>query len=638
MTAAAAHAKSLAVVISDVHIGTNAPTNWYQRKVHEPYLVAALDWVVANANSVRELVLLGDLVDFWTYVPSARPPSLADIIAANPAVLGVKEDGSKGALGRVVAALPPGGVSLMLGNHDGTLDAADVATLSAAVGGDIRLVDPVHVLAGASGKRTVFSHGHLWTMFNAPDATTRFSPLPVGHFVTRIIAYKAVNSLLRPGQTVADLPLWGQPDPTLITQISALISGEPNLVSGVLLELFAQDAGFPENEPVTLPEGQTCTIAEAKAIYTPLVVQWILQWGEDAARAAMADYEGGSYLAWFAQRLALENDADLVVMGHTHQPVGGLTASPVTYINNGYECAASPDLAAGTASFTFTVVDLDEASATMHKVAPDRSGTYAITDFSAPLFPVVEPPLEDFSCYVRIKNQTDRPLTIGQLATPDHGRWVIEPPTIPVGGMGDMWLQDMLGIMGTAGAVTYNENLRFEFACPTGLFSNAASGPGDDFVAKSGANPWQAKGVVPAGDHPLRVEFAVTSADASPNFSGRCGQNSFATSGLGLQVGSALVLNGSTVLNDCIQANDGGCVYGITLSGGIFEGIYRYRLSIDGQGPSGLFSGSMYLAFTDRTGDVYRKSFFSSDRHVLTLDYNSRNPTIVRIQWSNTEI
>ena len=56
----------------------------------------------------------------------------------------------------------------------------------------------------------------------------------------------------------------------------------------------------------------------------------------------MADYTGGSYLAWFAQRLALVNGADLVVMGHTHQPVGGLTASPVTYVNNGYECAASP--------------------------------------------------------------------------------------------------------------------------------------------------------------------------------------------------------------------------------------------------------------------------------------------------------
>src|SRR4051794_14441879 len=68
--------KNLAVVLSDVHIGSNDPTNWYQGEVHEPYLVAALDWVVANADSVRELIVLGDLVDFWTYVPSDRPPSI----------------------------------------------------------------------------------------------------------------------------------------------------------------------------------------------------------------------------------------------------------------------------------------------------------------------------------------------------------------------------------------------------------------------------------------------------------------------------------------------------------------------------------------------------------------------------------
>ena len=144
---------------------------------------------------------------------------------------------------------------------------------------------------------------------------------------------------------------------------------------------------------------------------------------------------------------------------------------------------------------------------------------------------------------------------------------------------------------------------------------------------------------MPAGGRPLQVEFTVTDADTSPNFTGSCGENSFATSsGLGLQVGNALVLNGSTALNGCIQANDGGCVYGITLASGSFEGIYAYRLSIDGQGPSGLWSGSMYLAFTDRTGDTYRKSFFLSERQTLTLDYNSDDPTIVKIQWSNTAI
>src|ERR1041385_167921 len=62
------------VVLSDVHIGDNSPTVWYQQKYHEPYLTALFDHVVANADQISELVILGDFVDFWTYPPDRRPP------------------------------------------------------------------------------------------------------------------------------------------------------------------------------------------------------------------------------------------------------------------------------------------------------------------------------------------------------------------------------------------------------------------------------------------------------------------------------------------------------------------------------------------------------------------------------------
>ncbi|MEQ9094357.1 MAG: hypothetical protein RLN63_09635, partial [Miltoncostaeaceae bacterium] len=68
--------KSLAVVLSDVHIGNGAPTAWYQPAVHDPYLVRALDWAIEIKDSIRELILLGDLVDLWTYPPGVRPPSM----------------------------------------------------------------------------------------------------------------------------------------------------------------------------------------------------------------------------------------------------------------------------------------------------------------------------------------------------------------------------------------------------------------------------------------------------------------------------------------------------------------------------------------------------------------------------------
>lgn len=628
--------RPLAVVLSDVHIGTNVNTNWYQQKVHEGYLTATLDWVVRNAASIRELVLLGDLVDVWTYVPSAKPPSMSEIIAANPNVLG-----ANGALARAVKAVPK--VSLMLGNHDGTLTPADVETLSSEVG-PISPVGPVYVSAGASGKKTVFAHGHVYTMFNRPDPSTSLSPLPVGHFVTRMIAHKAVTKLLKPGQTVADLHLWGQPSPGLSTIVNAITAGQN--VAGVLLDLFALDAEFDQGAPIVLPNGEQLSINAAKATYASLLQNWLATWPLlDVVRAAMADYEGGEYLAWFAQRLALEQNADLVVMGHTHQPIGGLIASPVTYVNNGYQCAAIPDLASGAAAFTFTVVDLEAGTAAMRKVAPAETGGYAISEFTAPQIGVVKPPLRDFSCYVSITNTSGQELRrVANRGPFTVGRWVLEPPaTLANGGTSWFWLQDEPGPYGTHGQASYDGGIRFDFACPYVYTDpNIAGGPGGDFIVRSGTEPWQPKGKVPPHGYPLQIKFTLSPADIQ-TFSGRCGENSFATAALGLQPGGQVRLNGSTELQNCIRANNRACVYAISLIEAqrredYFEGIYRYRLSIDGQGPSGFGSGSMYLAFTDRTGDVYKKSFFTSNRHTLTLDYNSDSPGIVKIQWSNTAI
>ena len=130
--------------------------------------------------------------------------------------------------------------------------------------------------------------------------------------------------------------------------------------------------------------------------------------------------------------------------------------------------------------------------------------------------------------------------------------------------------------------------------------------------------------------------MAVGSMTAVGVFTGQCGQNSTATSTTGLQVNQAVQLNSNTDLSSCIQANGGACVYGITLTGS--PGIYDYVLNVDAQGPSGFGSGSMYLAFTDETGDTYKLSIYSSSRSTHTVRYNSEKPAIFNIQWSNTSI
>src|SRR4051794_6706504 len=124
-------ARRFAVVLSDVHIGNGLPTCWYQPSAHDAKLTAILHWIVARRASIREVVLLGDLFDVWTYAPTVRPPSMAQIIAANGTLLG-----PGGPFARLVRALP-GRVRLMLGNHDLSLTRADIALLNTSLGGNV---------------------------------------------------------------------------------------------------------------------------------------------------------------------------------------------------------------------------------------------------------------------------------------------------------------------------------------------------------------------------------------------------------------------------------------------------------------------------------------------------------------------
>lgn len=76
--------KNKIIVLSDIHISTNEPTNWYQKNIHEPYLSAILDYVIRESNSIQELILLGDIFDSWTYPPDRQPPTFTDFLKANP--------------------------------------------------------------------------------------------------------------------------------------------------------------------------------------------------------------------------------------------------------------------------------------------------------------------------------------------------------------------------------------------------------------------------------------------------------------------------------------------------------------------------------------------------------------------------
>lgn len=123
----------------------------------------------------------------------------------------------------------------------------------------------------------------------------------------------------------------------------------------------------------------------------------------------------------------------------------------------------------------------------------------------------------------------------------------------------------------------------------------------------------------------------------SVNFNGACGEasgNPNVATSTGMQPFQSATVNGGPVSN-CVIGNDGATIYNIWLTK--TTGIYTYQLCVDGQGPSGIGSGYIHLAFTDASGDTYYLKLYSSTREQHTVDYNSSAPNIVKIWWCDND-
>lgn len=500
------------VVLSDVHIGTNVKTCWYQRATHEPYLAAVLDYITTHADvvdqPVTKLVLLGDFFDFWTYPPNQRPPTIYDIIDANERILG-----SGGKLRQAVEALR-GNVIYVHGNHDIGVTQADLDRLPL---GDYRIPLVDDLVVDENG--FVLTHGHLFTMFNAPDARYP-GEVPVGHFVTRAIAYLLENTLSS-GQTAADLANQGSPYGFSLDSFVPALLGQlagPS-VTNTLLDYVAARCGLSEATPIVMADGSSTTIREAKVKYDGLWDNWVERYGGGqvgemvAAKAARADYDG-DYMAWFAQKAAWDHSAPGAVTGHTHVPRQGIQSSTCLYLNCGFECPAAPDVVDAKAAFNFGVIDADGPPALWCVVESNGRFCVGPSEFTS-ADQLVYAPFSDFSCYVTITNGTSVDLQRAA-ETVDNGYYVTDPPgTIVAGATARFWLQDLPGIQGAEGGATYvpvdgGNPLHFAYGCPTGFFSNYVSG-GSSFVASSGSPPGslQPGNVVPPYGHPLFVDFRV---------------------------------------------------------------------------------------------------------------------------------
>lgn len=372
------------VFFSDVHIGLNAATNWYQRQLHEPYLLALFDYLQRQAGSIHELVLVGDLVDQWTYEPSVTPPTFAEIAAANPRVFGGVVDGQRlpGALASVVEALE-GRVTYVGGNHDMSVTPEDLCLVRDSRGRSPQLVSTPLYAPPLGGGAVVCTHGHHFSLLNAPDfLEDPRGGIPFAHFITRLAALWTRQQLatLPAGSTAAALAGGGDPvgwplAKDLLKQlIGKLEDGRGSLSSVVLaslLDLTRQgddlvfqmlDGTRPSAADVvrtyaSVFQGFEQRAAQAPDLYGPL-----------AAEFALGEVDVLNSITHFARRVADQTRASVVVMGHTHVPVDEdehqLLLGDSVYANCGFNCPSEVDLRAQAPRryCTFTEVERDEVN------------------------------------------------------------------------------------------------------------------------------------------------------------------------------------------------------------------------------------------------------------------------------------
>ena len=529
------------LVLSDIHIGNNSPTCWYQKKDHEPYLNAVFDWIIDSQNSpspVRQLILLGDLVDFWTYPANVIPPTFKEIIDANPNILGPN--------GRLAEALDllEGEVHYLTGNHDMSVTQSDMAQLQSPHGFSPKFTEgaffepmvSVNGIAVPTG--ITAAHGHHYTLFNAPDATTPWAPMPIGHFVTRMVASMWAKKL-NPGETVADLAGQGAPNGTRVLEsfvqnqlVAPWIGGGHNAsIGGKMLDAIATATEWDPSERFIVPGFSPANfpnLAEVKAIYANLWNNWVAQHGGGEAgaisayKAALADAKAW-YLGWFAQQVAFSRGSKQVVFGHTHEPISAMLHSEVDYINSGFQCTSIPDMT--VQAMSFGVLGADPVTSKVMQAKWDGGGI-KIEALDAPSVQPVPPPAMDYSCYVTLTNSQTVPMSLqsisvgtGYLAVPppsvlNAGEtrtfWLTDYPSFPIPHGSDCKVvyQSPLEEVPGGGLTQFAEGLLVD--CPTGAFSNKVEG-GQSFTAKSGEpnGPWLPPGQVPPRGHPLYVHFTL---------------------------------------------------------------------------------------------------------------------------------
>ncbi len=381
------------IFISDIHMGINARTNWYQDRVHRKALKGFLRYILKHATGINEVVILGDWFDQWTYSPTGNPPDVTQIMEDNKDIFISQEDGS-GDFISVMEAIR-GNLRFINGNHDMLVELKDINGWLAqhtdqrvypGVGGDLAKPSSENTFYQNDNGKIYAEHGHLYDLFNKPAnmPQNQYAPVPVGHFITRTVGDYVLKQLDSAHPNSACLKGSGDPnysnfgiDLKVIceTIIDLIKRGEEPNISEITLDIVLSfDKTGKLNYNMQWHCGG-CPSSDAVDNYYP----GLFSPGNlfEDLREAGVSFEG---LDCFAKQHFNKNPrVRVMVMGHTHDYKlvwSGREKDPV-YMNSGFYCASIPDMESGKKMLTFVeVIETDNAGFTINekKIADYKTG------------------------------------------------------------------------------------------------------------------------------------------------------------------------------------------------------------------------------------------------------------------------
>ena len=351
--------RNLVIVLSDIHMGTNAPTVWYRRDIHEKYLLAVLDHIIDLADEIEEVVLLGDIFEFWSYPPDQLPPSLEDIIHTHPNILG-----KEGKLREALNALK-GRMVFIPGDHDMNIVKADLNKLRSKDGYVMKYHYGAYIPIYDTHMQ--FMHGHECTIINAPYFVSHISPLPLGYFVTRAMAYK-IQKILKatPNKSISDLNEYSSYSYNdFLPKLPFFYENFESEINTVcsFIDALIEATGIPLHLPIQINRFTEITLNEVKTIYQN---RGIL--GHQIELSNVLEDYNTMYVPDCVLQRCCKKSIDIVVMGHTHSHM--IYKNNHIHINTGYMCPPVSKLR--YQPVTFGVFELEQRKFELIRVTGDR--------------------------------------------------------------------------------------------------------------------------------------------------------------------------------------------------------------------------------------------------------------------------